>query len=235
MLHNLVQLIEQYTATPSFMAFPLAFLGGILTSFTPCVYPVIPIVVGYIGGQGKKSKWSGFLLSSAYVFGMAITYSALGVFAALTGRFFGQIQNNPWVNLVVGNIIILFGLSMLDLFPISLPAFFHRSGEKKLKPGFRGAFSLGIASGFITAPCTVAILGALLTIIAAKQNIFFGVSLLFVYAVGMGFILILAGTFTGFLISLPKSGKWLKRVQNVFGFFMIALGEYYIFQAGRLW
>lgn len=236
MLHNLFQVAQEAIQSISLLAYPLVFLAGVATSFTPCVYPVLPIIVGYIGSQGEQSKIGGFILSSSYVLGMAITYSFLGAFAALSGMLFGQIQNNPIAYLIVGNIIIFFSLSTLGLFSLPVPSFLSRSGGGMVRRrGIIGAFGLGLASGLITAPCTVAILGVLLTFIATKQNLFFGISLLFTYALGMGFLLILAGTFTGFLAALPKSGVWMKRAQTVFGLLMLALGEYYLVQAGRLW
>ena len=235
MFHNLLQLAQHYIQSSSLLAYPIVLLGGVATSFTPCVYPVIPIIVGYIGGQGDGSKLNGLILSSSYVLGMALTYSFLGALAALTGRFFGQIQNNPIAYLIVANIIIFFGLSMMGLVSIPVPSFLNRSGSVRTRRGIAGAFWLGLASGLITAPCTVAILGVLLTFIATRQNVLFGVSLLFTYALGMGFLLILAGTFTGLLKTLPKSGRWMQRAQTVFGLFMIALGEYYLVRAGMLW
>jgi len=131
MIHNILQLAQQYIESSSIMAYPIVLLGGVATSFTPCIYPVIPIIVGYIGGQERHSKFTGFTLSSSYVLGMALTYAALGAFAALTGKLFGQIQNNPIVYLLVANIIILFGLSMLGLFSIPLPSFMNRTGSVK--------------------------------------------------------------------------------------------------------
>jgi len=235
MFHNLFQLAQAYIQSTSILAYPIVLLGGVVTSFTPCVYPVLPIIVGYIGGQGKGSKLSGLILSSSYVLGMALTYSFLGAFAALTGKFFGQIQNNPIAYLIVANVIIFFGLSMLGLFSIPVPSFLTRSGSVTARTGVIGAFWLGLASGLITAPCTVAILGVLLTFIATTHNVVFGVSLLFTYALGMGFLIILTGTFTGLLHALPKSGMWMKRTQTVFGLLMIALGEYYLIRAGMLW
>ncbi|MEW5818058.1 MAG: cytochrome c biogenesis protein CcdA [Spirochaetota bacterium] len=235
MLHNLFQIAQSYIQSTSILAYPVVLLAGVATSFTPCVYPVLPIIVGFIGGQGSRSKMSGFVLSSAYVLGMAITYSFLGAFAALSGMLFGQIQNNPVAYLIIANIIIFFSLSTLGLFSLPMPSFLSRSGSGKVRQGVIGAFGLGLASGLITAPCTVAILGVLLTYIASQQNLVFGISLLFTYALGMGFLLILAGTFTGLLTALPKSGVWMKRAQTVFGLFMLALGEYYLIQAGRLW
>ncbi|MEW6381876.1 MAG: cytochrome c biogenesis protein CcdA [bacterium] len=235
MLHNLFQIAQSYIQSTSVLAYPVVLLAGVATSFTPCVYPVLPVIVGFIGGQGNRTKMSGFVLSSAYVLGMAITYSFLGAFAALSGMLFGQIQNNPVAYLIIANIIIFFSLSTLGLFSLPMPSFLNRSGSGKVRQGVIGAFGLGLASGLITAPCTVAVLGVLLTYIATQQNLVFGISLLFTYALGMGFLLILAGTFTGILTALPKSGVWMKRAQTAFGLFMLALGEYYLIQAGRLW
>ena len=98
-----------------------AFLGGLFFSFTPCVYPLIPISIGYIGIRAGQSKLAGLLLSLAYVTGIALTYSMLGLVASLTGTIFGRVSAHPAIHLVIGIIIILFGLSMLDLFAVTLP------------------------------------------------------------------------------------------------------------------
>lgn len=216
------------------LAYPTVFIGGLFTSFTPCVYPMIPIIVGYIGGQEVSNKKGSFLLSFVYVLGLSLTYSALGALSALTGRIFGEVQHNPWIYIAVGNIILLFGLSMLEVFTIPLPSF-NWLGIGKGGGGIIGAFGLGMASGFIAAPCTVPILGVLLTFVATQQNILFGISLLFTYAIGMGALLILAGTFTGFLKSLPKAGKWMVAIQRIFGWLMIGIGEYFLIKAGMFW
>lgn len=216
------------------MAYPTVFIGGLLTSFTPCVYPMIPIVVGYIGGQNISTKKAGFFLSIIYVLGLSVTYSVLGAISALTGRIFGEIQNNPWTFVVVGNIIFLFGLSMLEVFTIPLPTLSWPGGEND-RGGIMGAFGLGLVSGFVAAPCTAPVLGVLLTYVATKQNVLIGISLLFTYAIGTGTLLILAGTFTGIIKRLPKSGRWMVVVQRVFGWFMIGLGEYFLIKAGQLW
>lgn len=122
-MESFLQGLENYLVGAPLFAYLAVFVGGMLTSLTPCVYPVIPIIVGYIGGRGEKSKGRAFLLSLFYVIGMALTYAALGVFAALTGRLFGEAQQNPIVYLIVANIIILLGLSLLGVFvfPTLLP------------------------------------------------------------------------------------------------------------------
>ena len=137
----------------------IAFLGGILASLTPCIYPMIPITAGVIGHANiGGSRWRGFGLSLTYVIGMALTYAALGVFAAATGRFFGTINSSPWTFVVVGNIILLFGLGMLDV--IQIPTYAGRLGAQRL--GLGGIFLAGISSALVAGPCTTPVLGTLL-------------------------------------------------------------------------
>lgn len=209
--------------------------GGLLTSLTPCFYPLIPLLVAYVGGRGKRSKGRGFALSSFFVLGLSITYSALGAIASLTGMMFGQIQSSPWTYLVVGNIILFLGLSMLGLYEFRLPQFLQGKKSGQGKKGFFGAFLLGLTSGFIAAPCTAPVLGTLLTYVASRQRVVFGTLLLFVYSLGMGTLLIVLGTFTGFLTTLPKSGKWMVVIKKGMGWVMLAMAEYFLIQAGRFW
>ena len=203
-----------------------AFLGGALVSFTPCVYPLIPISVSYISVK-SNSKPKGFILSLIYVTGMAFTYSILGLIASLTGKIFGGISNHPVTNLVVGVVIVFFGLSMLDLLKISFGTHFGNPVFKK--KGYFSIFLLGITSGFIISPCLTPALGSILSYLATKKNIFYGMSLLAVFAYGMGLVFILSGTFAGILANLPKSGKWMVYFKKAVGVLLILMGLYFIY------
>ncbi len=227
--------ISYYLTNISVLTYIIIFIGGVATSFTPCVYPLIPIIIGVIGATKQKSKLKNFIMALSYCTGMAITFSALGVFAALTGKLFGQLQSSPLAHLIVGNVIILFGLAQFDI--VRLPTFLlNRAGAGKVIKGTTppAAFLMGLASGFIAAPCTAAVLGALLTFVTTKQNIFLGFSLLFTFAMGLGTLLIIIGMFTGVLATIKKSEKIMRIAQNIIGFSMILLGEYFIFKAGML-
>jgi len=232
---NFTHLLQQYMGKGFFIPLLASYGGGLLTSLTPCFYPIIPLLVAYVGGKSERSKGRGFALSAFFVLGLSITYSALGAIASLTGMMFGQIQSSPWTYLIVGNIILLLGLSMLGLYELRLPQFLQRKGTKKRKKGFSGAFLLGLTSGFIAAPCTAPVLGVILAYVASQQNLLFGTLLLFVYSLGMGTLLIVLGTFAGFLTSLPKSGKWMVLIRNGLGWLMLAMAEYFLIQAGRFW
>ena len=223
--------IETYLQGSLLLAFAAAYAGGLLASLTPCVYPMIPITAGVISNSNiGGSKLRGFLLSLTYITGMAITYAGLGIFAAATGRFFGSVNTSPWTFLIVGNIILLLGLGMLDVF--RLPTFAPQL-DTRIK-GVPGVFVIGMASGLIAGPCTAPVLGALLAYVASTGNLVLGASLLFVFSFGMGAILLVVGTFSGFLASIPRSGNWMVIIKKTMGFFMIGLAEYFLIQAGRM-
>lgn len=208
-----------------------AFLGGMGMSLTPCVYPLIPITVGYIGAASAGSKLKGFISSLIYVTGIAVTYSILGLLAALTGTIFGRISSHPLTYLIVGVIIILFGLSMLEFFRIPLPNFFKPRQHKK--HSYFSTFLLGLTSGLIVSPCLTPVLGSILLYLATKKNLLYGATLLLSFAYGMGLILILAGTFSTLLVNLPKSGKWMVYMKRFCASILVIIGLYFIFTGIR--
>ncbi|MEE8190126.1 MAG: cytochrome c biogenesis protein CcdA [Candidatus Scalindua sediminis] len=229
-----MQGLEGYLSAAPFLAYIAVFLSGVLTSFTPCVYPMIPITIAYIGGRSGESRLKGLFLSIFYVIGMAATYSALGAFAAMTGKLFGAASTNPILYLVVANIFIFLGLSMLDVFTLPIPSFLTSRQPGKKSGGYFGAFLVGLLAGTVAAPCTAPVLGVVLTFVAAKQNVIYGMTLLFVFSIGLGTLLIIVGTFAGLMSSMPKTGKWSVAIKKFFGWVMIGTGEFFLIQAGIL-
>ncbi len=230
MEHFLSQL-DTYLQSSLLLSFTAAFLGGLLASMTPCVYPMIPITVGIVGNSNiGGSRLRAFVLSLSYVTGIAITYAALGIFAAATGSFFGAINTNPWTLLIVANIILLLGLGMLEVF--HLPSFAPQLSTR-IK-GIPGIFLVGLTSGLIAGPCTAPVLGVLLAYVATTRNMILGGSLLFVFAFGMGTILLAVGTFTGLMAAIPRSGEWMNRIKKLLAIFMIGLAEYFLIKAGMM-
>lgn len=211
--------------------FLIAFFGGFLASLTPCVYPLIPISVGFIVGNAQNSRRRGFFLSLAYVTGIAITYSSLGILAVLTGSFFGKFSSNPAVTLVAGIIILIFGLYMFDLLKfnftsnLKFPAIKHGN--------YLSALIFGLIAGLMISPCLTPILASILAYVSVSKNVFYGAVLLFCFSYGMGLIFILIGALGPAITKLPKPGKWMLVIKRVFASVIVLSGLYFIFTAIR--
>jgi thiol:disulfide interchange protein DsbD len=163
---------------------------------------------------------------------MALTYAVLGAFAALTGQLFGRIGSSPWAYFFVGNMCLLLGLAMLGV--LDAPQFSLGRSFKTHHKGYWGAFLVGIFSGIIVGPCTAPVLAAILVYVSSQKNVLYGFGLLFVFGYGVGFLMILLGTFAGLLSSLPKSGLWLERVKKAFGWVLLAAAQYLFIKMGML-
>ena len=211
-----------------FWAFLFVFVGGILTSFTPCVYPLIPITVSVFGAGESVGRLRSFLLSVTYVMGIALTYSILGVAVASTGAVFGQIMADPRVMLPVCGILIALGLSMLGVFELRVPYVLQNRLNSIGGAGFAGAFAMGTVAGIIAAPCTGPALGAVLSYVATTESAFLGFWLLLTYALGMGLLFIVIGTFSSAIAALPRSGRWMYILENIFGVAIITVALYFL-------
>ena len=232
-MENLLHHFSQYLSQASPVAYLVSFVGGVGASLTPCIYPILPILIGVIGGESAGGRSGGFFLSAVFVLGMGLTYAALGLLAALTGTLFGRFASHAAVSLIVGNICLFLALSMLGLFELKLPGKWGQARGHRGQQDLGAVFLMGATSGTVAAPCTVPVLGVLLAYVAQTSNLFLGFTLLFTFALGLGLPLVLLGTFTGFLTSLPKSGEWLVRIKQVFGLLLLLVAEYFLIQAGR--
>lgn len=243
-MEHLAENLQAYLAGNSLMAFPAAFIAGLLISFTPCVYPIIPIQLGFIGGRTaaaqaedgeltSKFNSRGFKLSVLFVTGMSIVYAILGAFASLTGTLFGSWASSPWTYIVVANIILILALSMFDVFALQAPQFLSKWNPEKKGKGYLSALLVGASSGLVVGPCTAPALGATLAYVGTQGNIVFGTLVLFVFAFGMGTLMIVLGTFSGAMSLLPRSGGWMSKVKIAFGIIMLVIAQYLFIQAGQ--
>ncbi len=233
-MESILDIVSQYIEQGNILVFVLVYLAGILASFTPCVYPVIPLTVAYFSAQGEKKKRETFFLAFVYVVGMSVIYSILGMIAALTGTLFGRIAVHPITLFIFANICVLFGLYMLDVFDVSLPEFLTTRKGSQQRRGVVGSFLLGASAGLVVGPCTTPVLAVLLAYVGTKQGMLFGASLLFVFSFGMGTLLMVLAMFSGLVNRLPKSGKWMIRIKKIAGLIMIALGEYFLIKMGKM-
>jgi thiol:disulfide interchange protein DsbD len=205
----------------------LASFGfGFQTSLTPCVYPMIPITLGIFGARGKGvTRGRALALATAYVVGMGLTYSALGVTIALIGGQFGTILANPFVVIPIVLLFAALAASMFGAFELNLPSSWQARLNQVGGQGYRGAFAMGLVGGLIAAPCTGPFLLGLLTFVATSRSVVGGGSLLFVYALGMG---VLFWVLAAFAMSLPKSGRWMEWVKSAGGILLLLGGIYFL-------
>jgi len=212
-------------ARGSAVAFAIAFGGGVLTSLTPCVYPLIPITVSIFGAKQSRSRAQAVALSALYVLGIAVTYSALGATAALTGKAFGTVMQNPWVLGLVAAVFVAMAASMFGAFELQLPPSLQARLSSVGGTGYAGALGMGLVAGLIAAPCTGPVLAAALAFVATKGSVAYGVGIMFTYALGIGLLFFVLGAFS---VSLPKSGPWMDTVKSVFGVALLAMALAYL-------
>lgn len=206
----------------------LAFLGGLLVSLTPCVYPMIPITLSIIGGRDENASFKkGLGLSLTYVAGLSLTYALLGLAAASFGaQIRGFIQGSGFQG-IVAIIFFLLGLSMFDLIMIQAPASLRNRLGSVRHTGLAGIFIMGMVSGLMASPCVAAPLAGILAFIAATGSQVLGFLMLLLFAWGMSVPLIFIGAFSGSLNSLPRAGEWMNRVKEFYGFLMLAAALYF--------
>jgi len=209
-----------------FFAFATMFVGGFLTSLTPCVYPLIPITVSLFGARGDDVPRSrAMTLAACYVGGIGVMYASLGVGFALAGKAFGTFMANPWVIVPIAVVFVAMAASMFGAFELNLPPALAQRLSSVGGKGFGGAFAMGLVGGIIAAPCTGPVLASILAYVATTKSVVLGGSLLVTYALGMG---VLFFAIAAFAVSLPKSGAWMEGVKSVFGIVLLVAALYFL-------
>ena len=233
------QIASQLSGNP-LAAIPALFFAGVLTSLTPCVYPMIPITAAIVGGGESGTQSSGprlrpLLLSLTYVLGLALVYATLGLIAGMSGTMFGRISTNPWLYFAMANLLMLAALAMLDVVPIRLPAWVvQRAATAGTGGRFGGAFVMGAMSGLVAAPCSAPVMIAVLTWVSATKSATLGFLYLFSFSLGMCALLVVVGASSGAISRLPQAGVWMQRVKLLFGLVMLGVAEYYLIKMGQL-
>jgi cytochrome c-type biogenesis protein len=218
-----------FLQTASLLAFVLVFLGGVITSLGPCNIATIPLIVGYVGGSHNLTRPRAFALSLAFAIGLALTFMLLGVAAALIGGLIGAATR--WWYYLVAAICFVIGLNMLGVLRFNLSMAFGGLRERIGLKGIPGALALGLVSGLVASQCATPVLAAILTYVMAKGAMLYGAALLFVYALGRGVPVVLAGTFTGALKSFQKLGRWSEGIEKASGVIVIGVGLYFLWIA----
>jgi cytochrome c-type biogenesis protein len=236
---DFANITDQLSGSP-LAALGALFLAGVLTSLTPCIYPMIPITAAIVGGGetapgATRSRFRPLLLSLTYVLGLAAVYASLGLIAGMTGTMFGRISTNPWLYFAMANLLLLAALAMFDVIPVRVPAAVLQRASSAGEGGrFGGALLMGAMSGLVAAPCSAPVMIAVLTWVTETKSALMGFLYLFVFSLGMCTLLVVVGVSSGSLSRLPKAGLWMVRVKKFFGLVMIGVAQYYLIKMGQL-
>jgi thioredoxin:protein disulfide reductase len=212
-----------------------AYGSGLLSSLTPCVYPMVAITVSVFGASKARSRWHAFALSFVFVMGLVAMFVPLGLVAALTGKTFGSALSNVWVNVGLAALFVVLAASMFGAFDLDLPSGIKQKLASAGGSGFIGAFILGMVCGPIAAPCTGPFLYGLLAFIAQSQSLGLGSASMTAFAFGLGTPFFLVGAFA---LQLPKSGRWLMHIKSFAGILLLIVALYFVgnsFEVLRAW
>jgi len=228
-METLLNHLSQSLTENPLLAYLGVFLGGILSSSSPCVLATIPLVIGYVGGYSEGDRRKALLYSLTFILGLSLTFTVLGAIASVIGGLFGMISRTWYF--VVGGIAVAIGLQLVGVYELNLPIPGYIQPKQR---GLLGAFLLGLVFGIISSPCATPILALILTFVATKGEVAYGTSLLFVYALGHCVLIFVAGTATGFAESFIKSKgisnitTWGKRIGGsivvIVGIYLFYLG-----------
>jgi thiol:disulfide interchange protein DsbD len=221
------------------LAILLLFAGGMLTSLTPCIYPMIPITAAIVGGSQagatRSSRFKPISLSLVYALGLSVVYASLGLFAGMSGTIFGTVSSNPWLYFAMANLLLVAALSMLDVFQIQMPSWvLNRVSAAGTGGTYSGALVMGGMSGLVAAPCSAPVMAAVLTWVTTTKSAVLGFVYLFAFSLGMCTLLVAVGASSGFLARMPRAGAWMLWIKRFFAVAMIAVAEYYLMKMGQL-
>ena len=219
---------RDYESRGFLLSLLFSFGLGLAASLTPCVYPMIPIVVGVFGARDEAvTRRKAFMLATAYVFGMGVVYTALGVTFAMLGKAGdqGTVLANPYVVIPLVVIYLVLAASMFGAFELNLPPALQQRMARVGGKGHGGAFAMGMVGGFTAAPCTGPFLAGMLGWVAMEGSVVRGSAMLFTFALGMG---VLFWVIAASSVSLPKSGRWMEWVKSAGGIALIVVGIYFL-------
>ena len=222
------------------LAIAIFFGAGVLASLTPCVYPMIPIVVTYMGGAETQAMAAGasaegrrlrvLVRALVYIAGMAAVYTGLGMAAVLLGKPFGSMTQTFWGYGLVALVLAVFGLGMMGLFEIRVPSFLLDRVATGPRKGWAGAAVMGATSAIVAAPCAAPIVFPLVTIVAKAQRLVFGTGAMLAFSPGLGVLFLLLAISSGLAASLPRPGGWMVTLKKVVGLLMLVLAAWFLYQ-----
>ena len=230
----LTSLIPDFAARP-IAAIGVAFGGGVLASLSPCLYPMIPVTLSIVGGNGASSRRRRVSLAFIYVIGLAAAYSLLGLVAGLSGTMFGGISTNPWLSFTMANVMLLAAAMMADVITVPIPASIQQRAANVGTGGrVGGAFAMGAVSGLVAAPCGAPVMAGILGWVTTTKSAGLGFIYLLAFSLGMCTLLLVLAVATDTALRLPRPGPWMMGVKRLFALILVGVAEYYLITMGQL-
>ncbi len=225
---DLERIISEHGVWGYFIVLGLAFVTGLLLSFSPCTYPMIPITVSIFAGQ-ERTVGRGFFLSLVYVGTMAVIYGLMGLVVALVGGVFGAWLASPPVVIGIAVVFVIFSLSMFGLYELNVPSGLRQKlGTRKTSGGVTGSIVLGVIAALVVSPCVGPFVAGILLYIATNGSPIIGFLTLFVFALGLGTLFVIIGTFSSAISRMPRSGEWMETVKKFFGFVLLLMAIFFL-------
>ena len=234
-------ILASIDVTSTLLAHPAAALltvyaGGVVTSLTPCLYPMVPVTVSIVAGnRGAARRSTRMGLAATYVLGLAGAYAGLGLIAGLTGTLFGAISTNPWMLFVMANVMLAASAMMADVIPVPIP---QRLRDRSATMGeggrYAGVLVMGMVSGLVAAPCGAPVMAAILTWVAATKSAWLGFLYLFVFSLGMSSLLLTFAFVADTSLRLPRAGPWMLWVKRAVAIILLGVAEYYLISMGQV-
>lgn len=215
---NLAQYFQSSQSVVLFLL--VSFLGGVLSSISPCSLGMIPLIVGYVGGYGDSNKFKTFIQLSSFVLGLAVVLTVIGIICALTGQVFVSFGGSYWI-LFLASLILIFGLNLLGLVELNLSPIVKRIPKGNSTSLFIYPFIVGVLFAFAASPCSTPILAGIMSFAALTKNIILAGLMLLFFSLGQGVIVVLAGIFTSFLKGIRNFSRLSEILMKISGVLLV--------------
>ena len=224
-MENLTQLFS--TQTSIYLLFGAAFLGGLISSISPCSLSMLPLIIGYIGGYSNEKPLKTLMQMIVFVIGTGLVFAIIGAICALTGKMF---IGNPYFALIVASIVMIMGLKILGVIEFDLPVMIKEIPQNKMNNDFLYPLILGAVFALIGTPCSTPILASIMAFASISAKISHAVIMLFLFSIGQGLILIIAGFVTSKIKTSEKFYQLSEKIMKFSGVLLILVSLYIFYK-----
>ena len=221
-MDNLVQVFSNVNQATWYIMLLASFMGGVLASLSPCSLAMLPLIIGYIGGYSKETPTRTFIQLSCFIFGTAIVFSTIGIICALTGKVFAPVLGG-YFTVIIASLLLVLGLKLLDILDFETPTIIKTMPVNSANSIFLYPMLLGFTFALAGTPCSTPILAGIMAFATMGKSLYLAILMLFLFAVGQGVILILAGLFTSGIKNLKTLAKFTEFMLKASGILLIAV------------